>query len=168
MEECLKNFSHEEVMDGDNKRTCDVCRKKTKATKTMFIWELPEILVIHFIRFKMGPYNISKINSKVTFPLKDLKLDQCQLDWHKSKDSYDLFSTSNHRGSYGSGHYVAYCQNPLNERWYMFDDDDVLHLEQNELDDIIPSAYMLFYKRKSGDVSEVNSDSESSDEEDIQ
>lgn len=166
LEECLKSFSHEEVMDGDNKRTCDICKKKTKAIKTMFIWELPEILIIHFIRFKMGLHSISKINSKVTFPLKNLKLDECQLEWHKSNDSYDLFATSNHRGSYGSGHYVANCQNALNREWYLFDDDDVLHLEEKELNDIIPSAYMLFYKKKSSDISELHSDSESSDEED--
>ena len=47
LEECLLDFTKEETLDGDNKYNCDVCMKKVSAKKRMYIWEPPEILIIH-------------------------------------------------------------------------------------------------------------------------
>ena len=64
--------------------------------------------------------------------------------------NYELRSISEHQGSYGFGHYIAYCKNSLNNKWYEFNDDDVIHVpdEQLEKEIVTTNAYVLFYVRK--------------------
>ena len=38
---------------------------------------------------------------------------------------YDCFGISNHFGNVGGGHYTAYAKNPINNKWYDFDDSYV-------------------------------------------
>ena len=38
---------------------------------------------------------------------------------------YDCYAVSNHFGNMGFGHYTAFAQNPLDNKWYEFDDSSV-------------------------------------------
>ena len=166
LDDCIKNFSHEELIDGDNMIHCSECHKKTKSIKTMYIWELPETLIIHFKRFNMNneqpvhtytnmykymdtSHGISKITTVIDFPLSNLTLDQAQFSWHKSDCSYDLYAVNEHRGGYSGGHYISYCRNPVNNLWYIYDDDDVTHIPNNQIENklITSNAYILFYSK---------------------
>lgn len=61
---------------------------------------------------------------------------------------YDLKAVCNHIGPYiNKGHYTSTCLNSTTNDWYVFDDRYV-HLV-NEADIVTPSAYLLFYQRKS-------------------
>jgi ubiquitin carboxyl-terminal hydrolase 8 len=51
LQDCLKEFSKSEVLDGDNKYNCLNCKEYTIAHKKMYLWELPESLIIQFKRF---------------------------------------------------------------------------------------------------------------------
>ena len=57
---------------------------------------------------------------------------------------YDLYAVSNHFGGLDGGHYTAYCKNPVNQKWYNFDDSDVSSLRSSETN--TKAAYVLFYK----------------------
>lgn len=59
---------------------------------------------------------------------------------------YDLIGVIEHRGSLGYGHYIAKCRNPLDLKWYIFDDEEVS--EEDEKKIITNDAYILFYQRK--------------------
>ena len=43
--------------------------------------------------------------------------DQFQVDL-----SYDLHGMVNHYGTLGFGHYVSFCKNPFDQKWYRYDD----------------------------------------------
>ena len=51
----------------------------------------------------------------------------------KSQESlkYDCYGISNHFGSVGFGHYTAYAKNPLDDKWYNFDDSSVSPVGEN-------------------------------------
>ena len=150
LEECLQNFSKEESLFGDNKYKCEHCNTLTDAKKTLYIWEAPEILIIQFIRFKNIRSNISKITSKINFPIKNLNLKHNSNKLHPVDHiQYDLVAITDHKGPYGFGHYIANCLNPINNKWYEFNDEKIFHIaNENVINEIVTeNAYILFYVR---------------------
>lgn len=155
LEECLKKFSEEEIMDGDNKITCDTCHKKTNALKKMYIWEPPKILIIQLKRFrtKMQANRAVqfKTNSTVKFPLRGLKLKDNLTDLYGQREcTYDLCGISEHFGNLYGGHYVAHCKNGINNKWYNFDDSSVYHVPDKDIEGeiVTKNAYVLFYVKQ--------------------
>lgn len=62
---------------------------------------------------------------------------------------YDLYAICNHHGNMNHGHYIAYCLNPVNNQWYVYDDHHVLQIRDKE-QLISQNAYVLFYVRRAG------------------
>lgn len=60
---------------------------------------------------------------------------------------YDLYAVCNHLGTMTRGHYTAFCRNPADGHWYMFDDNHVQPLSEEQLG--TAGAYLLFYVRQS-------------------
>lgn len=60
---------------------------------------------------------------------------------------YDLYAVCNHHGNMQGGHYTAYCKNPIDSRWYSFDDTKVTPLPEASV--VTADAYILFYQRSS-------------------
>lgn len=160
LEECLESFSKQEILDGENKKQCEECKKKTKSVKRMIIWELPDILIIQLIRFVATNTGIYKNSSFVKFPLTNLSLNKCQMEWHSSSSKYGLHAVSNHMGSIKAGHYLAHCKNPVMQKWYEYNDEDIYVLDESILEkEIVTSnAYTLFYNKQCD--SDDESDSE--------
>lgn len=151
LNECLKEFFKEELLTGNNQYFCEECKTKVDAKKKMFFWELPEILIIQLKRFKNEGRILSKTNSVVKFPLNDLDLKDYFSDIHKYEDCcYNLWAISEHRGSCHYGHYIAHCKNGLNNKWYEFDDDNIIYVPDEEIakEIVTKNAYILIYVRK--------------------
>jgi len=150
LEESLNSFVKEELLTGDNKYSCSECKKKVDANKKMHIWSPPNILIVQLKRFKNDSWRTTKTSSKVVFPIKNMDIKNYLSDLHTvEKTTYDLVAISEHRGSCNSGHYVAYCKNDINDKWYEFNDDDIFHVPYDDLDKeiITKNAYILFYVR---------------------
>ena len=65
----------------------------------------------------------------------------------KESNLYDLYAICNHHGNMDSGHYIAYCCNPIDGRWYVFDDHHVVPV--SDPDHLVTEhAYVLFYLRR--------------------
>ena len=47
LENCLTQFSKEELLKGDDSYSCNKCKIKVEANKRIHIWQAPEILIIH-------------------------------------------------------------------------------------------------------------------------
>jgi hypothetical protein len=79
-------------------------------------------------------------------------IDGLPLLLSRSTCDFELFAVINHYGALSGGHYVATARAPVNDRWYMYDDQKVtpLSLSGPELDAQVctPAAYILFYVRK--------------------
>ncbi len=150
LKDCLKEFSKEENLTGDNQYHCDKCKKKVDATKKLYIWEPPEVLIVQLKRFKNDKLRSWKTESKVEFPMKDLELtDNYSEIYQRDNCKYDLYGIVEHRGSLNFGHYVAYCKNGVNKRWYEFNDSSVFHVPDDDItkEVVTEQAYILFYVR---------------------
>jgi ubiquitin C-terminal hydrolase len=141
--DCLANFTNGELLDGDNKVSCDKCAEKTIKRKRMQIWKTPELLCITLKRF--DPLQ-RKIGGLVDFPLYDLNLEAFVNGYDKDDSIYDLYAVCNHIGQLNFGHYNAYCKNSLNNKWYCFNDE---HIREIKIESIVSEhAYILFYKKR--------------------
>lgn len=151
LDECLTDFTQSETLTEDNQYQCGKCNMKCEATKRIKIWEAPPILIIHLKRFKMSKTNImSKITTKVTFPITDFNIKNYMSPLHKlTETTYNLCAMSEHKGTYHQGHYKAFCKNGINNRWYEFNDSHIHHIPQDKLDSelVNNNAYILFYIR---------------------
>lgn len=124
--------------------TCDQCQMKG-CNKRCSIWSIPNYLIVHLKRFTNDG---KKINTKIDFPLDDLKLTSllCPEKQDPNNYIYSLYAVNYHSGNLNSGHYWSACKN-LDNNWYLFNDGNTS--KYHIINDIITKdAYILFYYRK--------------------
>lgn len=152
LEMCLKkNFNCTEELKDDNKYYCENCSGKYNSEKKTTIWHVPSRLIIQLKRFVNNGRFSTKINKNITFPITDLNMKDYFSDYSIICDQiYDLYGVIYHSGGLGGGHYVAYTKNLINNNWYLFDDENVLHIDDSRIKDKLNSsgAYVLFYKKR--------------------
>jgi ubiquitin C-terminal hydrolase len=154
LDDCLMNhFNCDELLTGDNKYNCDVCSVIGDANKKTSMWHNPSHLIIQFKRFVNTEKSTSKNRTNIVFPILGLDMKKYSSEYTNDEAIYDLYGVINHSGNLGGGHYVAYTKNPINNNWYLFDDDDILHIEDDKLESKIVNsgAYVLFYKKRGHD-----------------
>ncbi|XP_060107255.1 ubiquitin carboxyl-terminal hydrolase 2 isoform X1 [Heteronotia binoei] len=141
--DCVRLFTKEDVLDGDEKPTCCRCKTRTKCTKKFSIQRFPKILVLHLKRFSEARMRSSKLTTFVNFPLKDLDLREFASQ-SCNHAIYNLYAVSNHSGTTMGGHYTAYCKNPVSGEWHAFNDSRVTPLSSSHVRS--NDAYLLFYE----------------------
>jgi ubiquitin carboxyl-terminal hydrolase 8 len=151
LDECLKHdFGSTELLTGDNKYFCDHCSNKHDAMKTTAIWHVPSKLIIHLKRFTNNGSRTSKNTDFVNFPLTGLDLKDYISQYSTNDYVYDLYAVIVQSGSLRGGHYIAYTKNPINDEWYRFDDQNILHIPKDKIESniVTSGAYVLFYKKR--------------------
>ena len=140
----LENFGKKEKLTEENKWFCPKCKKEQLAEKKIQIFTIPEILILHLKRFK----NNLKLGNLVNFPIENLDMEKYIIYNEKKVNNnlYDLFAVANHYGGLNGGHYISYCKNFLNNKWFEFNDSFISEIHQKKI--VSSSAYLLFYKRK--------------------
>ncbi|XP_048838096.1 ubiquitin carboxyl-terminal hydrolase 2-like isoform X2 [Brienomyrus brachyistius] len=141
--ECMRLFTKEDVLDGDEKPTCYRCKARRKCTKKFTIQRFPKILVLHLKRFSEARIRTSKLSTFVSFPLKELDLREFASE-NSTNAVYNLYAVSNHSGTTMGGHYTAYCRNPPSGEWYTFNDSRVTPMSSSQVRS--SDAYVLFYE----------------------
>eukprot|EP00510_Aplanochytrium_minuta_P006908 CAMPEP_0184029050 /NCGR_PEP_ID=MMETSP0955-20130417/40_1 /TAXON_ID=627963 /ORGANISM="Aplanochytrium sp, Strain PBS07" /LENGTH=706 /DNA_ID=CAMNT_0026314015 /DNA_START=306 /DNA_END=2426 /DNA_ORIENTATION=- len=158
LEDCLDQFSAEELLTGQEQYYCAKCKEHRDCTKKIRLQRLPEVLVIHLKRFS----NTRKLATPVELPVDCLNVEKyCNSDCIKAAESgsaqlseskvsslfeYKLVGVVNHMGSLYGGHYTADCFNAAEGKWFNFNDASVS--ETNVEDISSKNAYVLFYVRK--------------------
>ena len=154
LHECMKEFTQDEVLDGEEMYKCEYCKEKKKSVKKLYIYRLPQILVVQLKRFK-APMGLpmmmggEKISTNINFPLRDLDLTPYLSPESVFRDKgakYDLVGVSHHVGSLHGGHYVAQVND--GSGWIQCNDDRVDPVDEGRVGG--PSAYVLFYKLQKG------------------
>ncbi|XP_063719148.1 ubiquitin carboxyl-terminal hydrolase 2-like [Symsagittifera roscoffensis] len=148
LDDCLREYTSEETLDGYDKPRCAKCKKPQRCTKQFTIERFPKILVIHLKRFSMRN-RFSKLDTKVAFPVTGLCLEEFASTEQKHNRTasdciYNLFAVANHSGTAYSGHYTAYCKSETRKHWSSFNDRLVSELHESRL--VSSSAYVLFYE----------------------
>jgi len=159
LEDCLKIFTTDEILDEENMYFCEKCKLKSKCLKKLFIYRFPEVLILQIKRFKSNSFeqntSSEKLTTDIAFPINGLDLTpytspdsyKTLTDQYKISPIYDLCSVSHHQGSLHGGHYIAHVDIKLDNgqpRWVCFNDDQVDDISPNNISG--PSAYVLFYK----------------------
>ncbi|KAF2027936.1 cysteine proteinase, partial [Setomelanomma holmii] len=146
LDECFTETSKSEVLSEDNAWYCSRCKELRRATKTLEIWTVPDILIIHLKRFSGHRAFRDKIEELIDFPVKGLDLSG-KVGFPEGKDlTYDLFAVDNHYGGLGGGHYTATAQNFFDGEWYDYNDSIVSKSSGQKA--VTRNAYLLFYRRR--------------------
>ena len=151
LQDCLRTFTAEERLEGEEAFSCEVCKEKTLATKRLTLHRLPDNLVLHVKRFRHRDAHADKLTTNVAFPLKALDLGaHCSSECPQPPEqrSYDLYAVSNHTGNVGGGHYTATCRvsGGDGDKWWHFNDDVVTAVAPTGV--ATQNAYILFYSRR--------------------
>jgi ubiquitin carboxyl-terminal hydrolase 4/11 len=118
LEDCFAETAKGEILSEDNAWYCNRCKELRRASKTLDIWTVPDILVIHLKRFSQRSFRSDKVDILVDFPTEGLDLSG-KVGLNEGKGLvYDLFAVDNHYGGLGGGHYTAYAQNFYDKKWY--------------------------------------------------
>jgi ubiquitin carboxyl-terminal hydrolase 8 len=132
--DCIKEYTAEEVLDSDSMPNCSQCKQKRKSIKSLQFETLPLILILQLKKFENDGQKISRdvnINDKILI----------------NSEKYVLYACICHKGiSCVSGHYNCFCKYNLNE-WHFFDDETVTLVKDFNYDQL-KNAYILFYRKE--------------------
>jgi ubiquitin carboxyl-terminal hydrolase 8 len=147
LEDALRLFLADETLTGGDQWRCPRCKCHVDAVKKIDIWKLPPVLVVHLKRFEfnMVTGRFRKIQADLSAPL-TVDMTEFVTTQHKDPLIYDIVCVANHTGQFGSGHYTATCQHPIDGRFYHFNDNhvDEIH-DTNKV--LTNKAYVLFLVR---------------------
>ena len=126
-------------MSGDNQMYCNQCNKLCNSYYSTILYSGSTYLIINLNRGKGAVYEC-----KVIFP-EVLNLFNF-FTYKQGVTVYELYAVICHLGpSSMSGHFVAYCKNSTNHKWYLYNDAIVsLCTKEFQYNDGMP--YILFYK----------------------
>ena len=126
-------------MSGENQMYCNICQKLCDAYYQTILYSAPNCLIINLNRGKGAVYQCN-----VIFPE---KLNILNFVSYKEGNTYfELYAVICHIGpSSMSGHFIAYCKNKIDKKWYKYNDSMVTLCEKND-EYKIGMPYILFYQ----------------------
>ena len=164
---CLRSYTQEERLAGDEKWQCPHCKCVREATKQILLTRLPQILVIHFKRFRASKTESArKIHTPIDFPLYGFNMDpfvvqrpqpvvsdDSQIDAAVTPPfSYEAYGVLRHLGNTGNGgHYISMVKDPGRGCWRKYDDQNYYDFDPSKLKerDALTNgeAYIVFFER---------------------
>ena len=137
--ECFEYNRKVDLMTGDNQMYCNICNKLCDSYYSTILYSGPLYLIINLNRGKGAVYEC-----KVNFPSQLNILNY--ITFKNSITTYELYAVICHLGpSSMSGHFVAYCRNRIDNKWYLYNDAIVSPCTRKyQYNDGMP--YILFYK----------------------
>ena len=143
--ECFEYSKKIDLMTGDNQMFCNICNKLCDSYYSTIYYSYPNYLIINLNRGKGAIYKC-----KVIFP-EQLNIIN-YATYKQGVTVYELYAVICHLGpSSMSGHFVAYCKNSTNHKWYLYNDAIVsLCTKEFQYNDGMP--YILFYKASMQDT----------------
>ena len=141
LNECFLYNQNLEMMTSENKMYCNTCKNNCNALYGTILYLTPYYLIINLNRGKGATYQCN-----VIFPK---KLNLWPFVTSKEEDSYsyyELYAVICHIGpSSMSGHFVAYCKNEIDKKWYIYNDSIVQACKKDD-EYKVGMPYILFYK----------------------
>jgi len=163
LDQCFDHFTKPERLDEQNMWYCSECKEHVRAMKSIELWRLPNILIVHLKRFEFRSLlRRDKLEAFVDFPLDGLDMaPHCAAYTNCDPDAlvdgiipaeYDLFAVVNHFGRMGFGHYTAFArpwdETGISPEWTLFDDSSTRGVGDGNGTVASPAAYVLFYRRR--------------------
>ena len=143
----FRDFIQPEIMQGDNQCYCKMCKKLTDCSVSTKIYASPPYLIINLDYGKNKKFEPQKITFSESLDLNGITEENA------NKLSYKLVAASSHIGRSGnSGHYIAYCKDLSDNRWYEFNDSSISGAKLEDVQKYSP--YFLIYKRETKNLTE--------------
>jgi ubiquitin C-terminal hydrolase len=141
--ECFEYDKKVNYMSGQNQMFCNYCKQDSNSLMKTNLYTGPEILILILNRGKGIEFNV-----KIYFT-EELDLSN-YIENKETGYMYKLIGVITHLGeSSMSGHFIAYCKDPLNGKWFKYNDaivDEVNDFKKEVIDFAMP--YLLFYEKK--------------------
>ncbi len=168
LESCIASFCAPERLDGRDRYRCERCATLVPSQKTLRFKSLPQTLCIQIKRFKHESYFSSKLSTHVIAPLDEderpLEMGPFMCEHGNGGEQappsagqgtqYAIAAIIGHRGTFGGGHYVAYCKHPALGCWLEFDDATISIVPEGDVAKV--QAYVLFYRLLSATPEEAS------------
>ena len=137
--ECFEYYRKTDVMSGENQMYCNLCNKLCDSYYRTSIYSAPMNLIINLNRGRGAVYECN-----VIFP-EQLNLFN-YVTFKQGVTVFGLYAVICHLGpSSMSGHFVAYCKNIKDNKWYLYNDGIVSKCTKKyQYNDGMP--YILFYR----------------------
>ena len=139
--ECFEYYEKMDLMTGENQMHCNICQCLCDAYYGTCLYSAPNFLIINLNRGKGAVYECN-----VKFP-EQLNLFNF-VTYKNGNTVFELYAVICHIGpSSMSGHFVAFCKNKIDKKWYKFNDALVSAREKND-EYLMGMPYILFYQVK--------------------
>ena len=141
--DCFNYNQRTENFTGQNKNYCNLCKQFSDAMHTNKIYSSPKYLILIMNR---GKNNVFKIHLDFGEYL-DLNQFVIQKDM---KMIYNLYGVISQTGESGPNeHYVAACKSPIDNKWYRYNDINVIPINNFDKDVYnFGTPYILFYQKE--------------------
>ena len=163
LEDCFENYQQDEILSGSNQIYCNNCHRMANAANGNKLFTLPEVMTIILNRGKGLEFDVN-----FEYPI-HLNVDKYVMDKNCKNNNYELIAVLSHIGPSGmSGHFIAFCRSPEDNRWYIYNDAQVTECYDPRYhnDDMIEGLpYVLFYQKI--DVNKRNNNSQDNNVDDI-
>jgi ubiquitin C-terminal hydrolase len=116
---------------------------RTKANKTLSYWRLGNWVIV---TLKRNENTGRKINTIVDIPktIEFGELFHPNSEEASAKASYELFSTIEHHGVSGGGHYTSHAKHSVTEKWTFYDDESGIEVPDVRINN---STYVVMYRK---------------------
>ena len=130
------------IMSGNNSMYCNYCKRNCNSSMCTLLTTSPEILILLLNRGKGNEFNVKILFSEI------LNLYN-YIQFNNTGFNYKLIGVITHIGeSSMSGHFIAYCRDPIFDIWHKYNDSIVSDVNnfQNEVINFA-TPYLLFYQK---------------------
>ena len=141
--ECFYYNQKSELFTGDNRNYCNICKQLYDSLYISKIFSSPINLIIILNRGKGNIYDVKLNFSEI------IDITQFVLLKEKPQIKYNLYGVITHIGQSGpNAHFVASCKNPIDNKWYRFN-DAIINPITNFQKEVIEfgTPYILFYNK---------------------
>ena len=130
------------LMSGDNVMYCNRCKRNTNCTMCTNLVYAPNVLIIILNRGKGKEFDV-KLNFREELDITNY------IEMTNTGTLYRLIGVITHLGESGmSGHFIAFCKDPFDKKWYKFNDaivTPVVDFQKEVIDFGMP--YLLFFQK---------------------
>ena len=140
LNDCFSYNQRLEYYTGDNKNYCNVCKQLSDSCYNSKIFFSPKIMILIMKRDQENEYNLNF----------EEKLDITEFVYSKDLPmlKYDLYGVISDIRKEDNIYFVSSCKNPVDNKWYRYDDKEVTSISNVEKDVIqYGNPYILFYKK---------------------
>ena len=155
LEDCFDNYEEKEILNGQNQIYCNSCKRMSDATTKNKLFTCPEVMTIILNRGKGIQYEVN-----FQYPM---FIDISKYVSEKSNEGnylYELICVLCHYGESGmSGHFIALCKSPVNDKWYRYNDATVSDCDDPRIQNkgnIEGIPYVLFYQKYHKNDKKIN------------